>query len=210
MSPDAEDAVLHSIHARLLAEDPTASADLCETFLPLLAGRLRRQFPTVDADQVHDAVVDALLNYIEHPQRYDPARGSLAHYLTLSARGDVLNLLRRETRRSQRLVPLEDGEDEVEVERRLRNSGVKTLEDLAVAAATSTQVNDLLQAVSRSDADQHVLDLMLDGERDTAVFAEALGLQHLTVVEQRHRVKQHKDRLIKRLQREWPRRGTHV
>ena len=210
MSAPTEDDVLNSLHARLLAEDPTASLDLCEYFLPLLKRRLHRQFPTVDPDHIEDGVVDAVLNYIEHPHRYDPTRGSLAHYLTLSARGDVLNLLRRETRRNQRLVPLDGGDDDVEVERRLRNSGVKTLEDLAVSAATAAEVSDLLQAVSRSEADGHVLDLMLDGERDTAVFAEALGLQCLTVVEQRRRVKQHKDRLIKRLQRELKRRGSYV
>jgi hypothetical protein len=43
---------------------------------------------------------------------------------------------------------------------------------------------------------------MLDGERDSAVFAAALGLGDLPVEEQRLRVKQIKDRIKARLRRE--------
>ena len=210
MSSKTEDDVLNSFHARLLADDPTASADLCEYFLPILVGQLASKIPTLDAHQIQEAVVDVLLNYIEQPTRYDPTRGSLSSYLTMSARGDVLNALQREERRNKRLLPLETGDEDVEVERWQRNIGVKMLEDLVLDAAASAQVKELLQAVSRSDADQQVLQLMLDGERDTAVFAEVLGLQDLEVAEQRRQVKQLKDRLIKRLQREWKRRGSHV
>ena len=46
-----------------------------------------------------------------------------------------------------------------------------------------------------------VLFLMLEGERDTASFAEVMGISDLDTAVQRREVKKIKDRIIKRLQR---------
>ena len=53
-----------------------------------------------------------------------------------------------------------------------------------------------------SDAESRALDLLLDGERKTAVFAEALGIGHLPMKDQRAEVKRVKDKLKKRIERE--------
>ncbi len=53
-----------------------------------------------------------------------------------------------------------------------------------------------------SDAESKALELLLDGERKTAVFAEALGIGHLPTTDQRAEVKRVKDKLKKRIQRE--------
>src|SRR5262249_28260279 len=51
------------------------------------------------------------------------------------------------------------------------------------------------------DGESRALDLILQGERKTAVFAEALGITHLPTSVQRTEVKRVKDKLKKRLER---------
>ncbi len=51
--------------------------------------------------------------------------------------------------------------------------------------------------------ERRVMDLMLDGERKTRVYAEALGLSGLPAAEQKREIKRVKDRLKKRLERTW-------
>jgi RNA polymerase sigma-70 factor (ECF subfamily) len=52
-----------------------------------------------------------------------------------------------------------------------------------------------------SERDRQVLKLILAGERSTAALAEALGVPGLSPLEQRREVKQHRDRLMKILDR---------
>jgi hypothetical protein len=44
------------------------------------------------------AAADAVLNYAERPERFDPARLDLEGYLTMSAQGDLLNALAKHRR----------------------------------------------------------------------------------------------------------------
>jgi hypothetical protein len=45
------------------------------------------------------AAADAVLNYAERPERFDPARLNLEGYLAMSAQGDLLNALAKHGRR---------------------------------------------------------------------------------------------------------------
>jgi hypothetical protein len=47
--------------------------------------------------------------------------------------------------------------------------------------------------------------MMMEGIRETELFAATLGISHLSVEEQRTLVKQHKDRLKKTIQRHYKR-----
>lgn len=58
-----------------------------------------------------------------------------------------------------------------------------------------------VMAIAPDTQERDVLVLMLFGERETDAFAEALGLAHLTAIEQANEVKRVKDKLKKRLQR---------
>jgi RNA polymerase sigma-70 factor, ECF subfamily len=93
------------IHRRCLDSDPIASSELAETYLPALVDHLRRKFRRVSEHEVIQAAADAILNYIERPERFDPARLDLGAYLTMSAQGDLLNALARHRPRSE--APME-------------------------------------------------------------------------------------------------------
>jgi RNA polymerase sigma-70 factor (ECF subfamily) len=93
------------IHRRLVDRDPIASSELADNYLPLLVERLKKKFKRVAEHEVMDAAVDAILNYAEHPERFNPARLDLEGYLMMSAQGDLLNALARHRR--HREGPLE-------------------------------------------------------------------------------------------------------
>lgn len=63
------------------------------------------------------------------------------------------------------------------------------------------KVRSLLESVN-DDTDRRLLQLMLAGETKFEVYAETLNIRHLETREQQLRVKQNKDRLLKRLQRD--------
>lgn len=192
------------IRQRLLEGDPTAPSELALAYLDRLVHRLHVRFPeVVDHDMLEDAAVDAILNYTEHPSRFNPSKSSLATYLEMSARGDLLNALDREARRRKREVPLEVVEQrgpgrnilvrEDELER-------TDLEYAGTGPAGPDLMNRMLESIT-DPRDQQLLQLMLNGERKTRAFAAVLDLEENDESEMRRAVKRHKDRLKKRLQR---------
>lgn len=189
----------YSIHRRLVERDPVATSELVEAYIEPLVRRLSGLFPRLDDPHfVHDAVVDALLNYIQHPERFDPIRGRLSAYLFMSARGDLLNKLKSESRRRTREVRLED----VEFHPSLRNISIE--HDNGVEPPSGLSMADIESSVRQvitNQTDKRLLELILDGERKTEYYAEVLGISHLDIDEQRRQVKRAKDRLTKRLQR---------
>src|SRR5258708_39900453 len=94
------------LYARLLAQDPTAPADIALAFLHPLASWLPIVYPDLDEHLYQTAAEDALLTLIKQPTAYRPERQTLNVYLRLSARGDLLNLQRTERRHRERQVPL--------------------------------------------------------------------------------------------------------
>jgi RNA polymerase sigma factor (sigma-70 family) len=188
------------VHQRLIEGDPTAPSDVILAYLEPLTRRLRQRFPDIqDETIIHDAVTDTLFQYVQSPGRFDPAKSSLPSYLTMSARGDLLNALARERRRAARQVPLAAvaeaalgwntlGEDEMP----------ESAEEDRMPAPQLMQ--HVLQQVP-DPRDREVLKLMLVGERRTGRYAGLLKIEHRSEAEQRKIVKRHKDRLKKRLQR---------
>ena len=49
-----------------------------------------------------DVVQETFLLLWEHPDRFDPRRGTLSSYLTAASRGRALDLMRRDTARRRR------------------------------------------------------------------------------------------------------------
>lgn len=189
-----------ALHARLVAGDPTASADLAATHLAGLVGALRARFPNVDRSLLETAAIDLLLDLAETPARYDPARGGLRAYLTMATGGDVLNALRAERRRARHLVPVEN----VELLQRAGNLLVSGPEDPADIVSRQEPLDPRLVVQLRGsfdDREWEVVQLMLEGERRTAIYADLLGLPLQSEVDRARDVKRVKDRLRKRLQR---------
>jgi RNA polymerase sigma-70 factor, ECF subfamily len=193
----ASDSERH-LHGRLLARDAVAPADLAEGYLAAVADRLRKRYPRVDKALIDTAAIDAVLGYAEHPERFDPSRSDLRHYLTMSAEGDLLNALAAIGRRARRRVPLDVAEAEV-----ARNPPREEQAN-GVGGAQLHDHEELIRKaleVATEPGDREILQLMLNGERRTGVYSEILGLKGASIEEQRRTVKKHKDRLGRRLRR---------
>lgn len=194
-----------ALHARLLQRDPLAPSDLAVGYLEPLCAWLDRQneFRDIDRDVLRTVTIDLILSVAERPEQYDPERLGLEAYLRMAVRGDVRNARASERRRIERLVPLGDPED-VELSRAARNSLVEGPADPADVVAEAEAVDANTIAAIRGhfdDAEWEVVQLMMESERRTSVFAPILGLSDRPRAEQEREVKRTKDRLWKRLQR---------
>ena len=92
----------NELRHRLIGGDPTASADLFDLYLQSTVIHLERVYPSLkqfDPDIIWDAAVNALFSFCQKPTKFDPSRRSLEGYLGMAARGDLLNMVRKETRR---------------------------------------------------------------------------------------------------------------
>lgn len=177
---------------RRLVVDPDTAGAFAALVLPPIEADLARQFGRLrpHPDDVTTAADWAVAAFLRNPTAYDPARGPLPAFLRLAARRDLINLLKGEERRRRGRIPW----DGVELTHPAGN-GTEEGESLA-------DHPELLAAVEGLDeADRAVLELMLDGERDTAAFAAALGLTDLPPDEQFEMVKRAKDRVKARLKR---------
>lgn len=189
-------------HARLMAgDDPIVTSEIAEALLPQLVSSLSLRFANLSDEQLIDgAVEDALLNYFADPSRFNPAKGTLLAWLWQCARNNLLNALKKQTTylRKEKSVELEVAETvyqaEAEIEAALINRSV------------NEQTMQRLRAILPDQTDLRIVILMMEGNRETAVFAEVMSISHLPIEEQQKLVKQHKDRLKKAVQRHY-RRG---
>lgn len=187
---------LEQIHKRLLAADPTASAELAERVLGLLAGKLQHLYSEVqDPHLVPDAVTDAVFGYIKNPQQFDPTKRGLMGFLLMAAEGDLKNSLAKRRRREHREVDLAN----VELEG-LSGKGIARAVD-TVSAIEAARLRQELIAIFATPTDQQIVELILDGERSTEAYVRVLGLEGCSPAEQRSEVKRQKDRIKKRLER---------
>jgi len=190
------DAWQREIHERLVAGEVTAPAELVETLLDPLIGRLTRKYTKLpDPDLLTDAVTDALMSYIKRPDQFDFGKRTLLGFLVMAAEGDLLNALAKVKRRRAKEISLDDVELEVVV-------GNNNIEEGNPEEGTErNQVRHELPHLFKDPKDQKAVELMLAGERTTAAFAQVFDLQHLPPDQQRREVKRHKDRIKKRLER---------
>jgi RNA polymerase sigma-70 factor (ECF subfamily) len=191
---------LMSLHSRLCDGDPTASAQLAEALFFVLVSRLTRYKQATD-EEAADAASRALMEYLKNPSRYDPTKSRLTTHLHNAAFRDFLNDRQKARRRRSREISVERVED-------LEDGRNKVV---GIGAASRTEPNEWLLEVEDAwtivrtefpnETDQELLQLMLSGERSTERYAELLDIADATVEEQRRQVKQHKDRIQKRLTR---------
>lgn len=156
--------------------------------------RLRPNFWGLDETDIRDVVLDVILAYAEHSERYDPSKSRLDSYLAMAAQGDLLNLVEKLKRRPK-AVPIDDVA-EPELERNSRHEE-ETRRIREALAALMPRICEILPEPTYRE----VLELMADGVRDSRRFAEVLRCTDLEVAEQRRRVKQAKDLIRLRLKR---------
>jgi DNA-directed RNA polymerase specialized sigma24 family protein len=190
------------LHQRLVDGDPTAPADLLSTFLdPLLAWLTEHNHPRIHPDFIFEAAERALLDVIRNPTSYQPAKGSLEAYLRRAAEGDLRNLLRDEARHRHtplQVVELSDEDGKYLGEDDDPSFGLVLEEELVRLSESVSE--DVRAGLSEEEA--RALELLLRQERRTRVYAEACGFADRPPEEQRRLVKQIKDRLKKRLERQ--------
>lgn len=103
---ETDRAVLLELHGRLVAGDRVASEQLADKVLGPIVKRLERRWPNwVHTDVLYDAAVDAFLDYLDAPERFDASKGSLLGWLELAAHRDVVNSYRSEKQRSANDTP---------------------------------------------------------------------------------------------------------
>ena len=186
--PIGEDSALN-LHNRIVTGDQRASEDLAAYLLPKLKSGLRKTFAATDSESLHDAVVEAFLDYLRRPWRYNPERGRLESFLLRASRCNLINRLDSDRRRVDR---------EIETARHSHRATAPEVD--AVARA---ELRRLLEQATTSftTMERRVLRLWMSGERRTSVFANATGISDASAREQRAQVKQVKDRIVQRLRR---------
>jgi DNA-directed RNA polymerase specialized sigma24 family protein len=194
--PPPADADGLRLHRALSTPDPLATFDFARAYMDHLSAWLRANNSPAAASLCEDAASEAVFSILHNPEQFDPAKGtSLLTFLRNAAQRDLLNLLRRESRHAHEpldenrveLIPFagnHDGKDDDPLEI------LCDLEDEQERRAFFQELRGKL-----SEKDRRVLNLMLNGERRIALFAEALEVTHLAVEVQEVEVKQAKDRI---------------
>lgn len=180
---------------RIRAGDFTAFDDLHELAVAELVTEITPEFPRIDQDDIYDAIADTFIRLWKDPSCCHATTGRIAFaFLQVSVRRRILNAIRKAKCRSKHETRAvveagdvalfspdvsTDEEQEVELQARVAN----------------------LEHRLRDPRDREILRLQLSGERDTAVFARVLGVDRLSVSEQRAEVKRVKDRIMAFLRR---------
>lgn len=184
---------LNEIHNSLVAGSRSASRDLFVAALRPIKGHLVKAHPGLRDDDAHDLATDAILAHLREPHRYDANRASLWTYLCMRASADAIDLVRMRSRQDKLL---ENASQDVELWGSRANDGNNF--EISIDAQTIIRMHG--HRLATNEPERRVLALLLDGERSTQAFANALGLDpsHTETVAM---VKQAKDRLLIRLKR---------
>jgi hypothetical protein len=190
------------LHQRLLAHDPTAANDLAVAYLEVLVVWLGEVDGRVPPDIRLDAAEDALLALIRNPQSYAPNLQTLEVYLRMSARGDLRNRLQKERRHGKGRVTWKSVELSPQAGKYLGRDDDPAL-PLRLAEEARNFTDAIPETVRRklSATDLRALELIVQKERRTLVYAELWGLTHLSTQERFREVKRRKGRLKSLLKR---------
>ncbi|HZU68089.1 MAG TPA: hypothetical protein VFA09_12500 [Ktedonobacteraceae bacterium] len=188
----------YDFHQRILArDDPVAFAQLAEAFYASLVQDVgRRAGSYADSALVEEAVGQALLDYHDKPESYDPARAGLHSYLVMAAYRDFLNARAKEHRTTKRQVSIFDPSFQEQ--------------DIAGSLGIADMVEGLLEAealmqiISQAFPDaieRRIVTLLMNGIRSPEPYARALGLSDQPEDERLKQVQLAKNRITKRLRR---------
>lgn len=191
----------NELHLKLIAGATTATSEIAVLFLTPLVVQFKRVFQQIgDPHLVESTVIDALVDYFDRPQQFDPLRGSLYAFLYLKAKFDILNAL-KPTKLDQSLLPLAEL---VELDDDQTVYGIELAEDMDIEQQVTNELSPVwsrLAEIIPEKTDLELVRLMMSGARETQLFAQVLGIDDLPADEQARQVKQHKDRLKKVIQR---------
>jgi RNA polymerase sigma-70 factor (ECF subfamily) len=180
------------LHKRVLQNDPVAPVEVFKHYMDRLVDILGRE-ASCNEDMAYDSAVDAVLAYLEEPGRYDPSKGRLVTYLIRVAKRRLLDRRRSATAQTRR-----EQDFACSVELQARNPK-EELEDTVDARFLLERLVD--SGHLKIERDMRALKLILEDVRSTELLSEALGLGPLPKDEMQRKVKRHRDRLMKLLER---------
>jgi hypothetical protein len=172
-------------------------------------GQVRQTYSRdrVDDHQIESACGLSVACYLKQPDRYQPTKGSLLGWLSMDAVGDIRNEAtsapaRQETPDSK-VVELHSGSRKSSLDDTESMSPEEdALDRLDRFDLRPEVISSIREAVGEYEPeDLAMIELMAQDVRETAVYAEVLGISHLPAEVQRAEVKKRKDRLSRRLER---------
>jgi DNA-directed RNA polymerase specialized sigma24 family protein len=184
---------LNELHRRLLDGSRTASLDLFREATEPVARYVLTRVWGISAEEAQDQAIDAIMGHIQKPAAFDPEKSSLWTYLCMVAERNAFDFVRQ---RASREGLLEKHRHEIELWQVDTNTGIEEVEWKRDAERI---MRDHGAKLVQTDGERRVLNLMLEGERAVAVYAEALGLGPSADVETE--VKRIKDRITLRMRK---------
>ncbi|MCL5421199.1 MAG: hypothetical protein M1461_01815 [Nitrospirae bacterium] len=123
-------------------------------------------------------------------------------YLQMAAEGDLKNALSKISRRNTKELISDDVEltllgGNISLRRRFTHNDAISSEDKQELKKVHSAIGTLFKGTK----DLKIAEMILERERSTSAFAAVLNLQGLSIAGQKREVKQHKDRIKKRLER---------
>jgi RNA polymerase sigma-70 factor (ECF subfamily) len=188
------------LHNDLIAGRLTASAQIAELLLPKIYKALVKKFSNViDEHLIQTAANNAILYYLKYPNKFEANRGSLINFVWQLAKSGLLNLLSSKENILNHNEFVELNEAETVYSNETRQD--ETIEQFLIIDEQDRQIYKQLYDLIPDPLDRAILELMMNGERDTALFAVVLGVSDESLEERRACVKKHKDRIKKFIQR---------
>jgi DNA-directed RNA polymerase specialized sigma24 family protein len=191
-----------TLHLRILHEDVTAFAELCDLALPHLVEYLGKYFPGQDTFMHETVAIDCLLDYQSRAKQYDLEKISLYAYLRMAARRDMLNAIEKANRLESRLTDIDHpavqglvSEPDAQAESSEIDEWLLEHTDLSLSEIINALNDDL------DEYEKKVLMLMLEGVRESENYVSILGVEKYDKETQQKAVKRAKDRLMKKLRR---------
>lgn len=193
--------LLLKLHDRICTGDPVAPDQLVSECLVPMQAALRRRWLALPREMVEEAVIDALLAYLQRPDAFDPQRNrSLAAYLKVIASRRLTDALRKRTRLNRREISV-GGFVELDRYGTNRTTGAESHAPAGEGDPDTLppELEELLNELFPDPRDRRLLHLICQGRQETSAYAAILGIGSLPDSEQRRIVKQHRDRILKRL-----------
>ncbi len=162
VSPVSHQAELLALHERLVAGDIRAAHRIVETVIGSLKSIVGFDVPMHDVQDIEQVCFDAMLEYLQAPELYDPNRAQLVTYLAAMAKGKAMTLRRSNARRLTR-----DGKYELD-----RGFRGPSMQDLELDDLDPIHRAELI----RDPGDLELLRMITQGVDELPLVARALDL----------------------------------
>jgi len=186
----------YAFHQRICArDDPIAFAELADlSYYALLYAVRQRAGAGADSTLIEEAVGQALLDYHDHPHRYDPFLKDLQGYLAMAAYRDFQNAQARENRIRGHQISLFDPDLQ---ERDIAGDD----EDPARNTFEADEIWRSIDEVFPDADERQIVELIINREHAIEPYAAILHIAHLPEDERRRQVQLVKYRITRRLRR---------